>query len=287
MQKKSSKRIEDLRARIKYHDQRYWELDSPEISDAEYDALKRELKALEATHSGNKSAYDFITIVAAPTIQLVTEKGLFGKPYIRLGKLIGTVGFSVFQWFGVLGFALAGHPALLGKLYTDVFTNISLEQFTKELTRTRGLVEKSLAETEGQEKTFFDLYTQRELRELGIDILARPLSDKLRKKMDMDKASNVISLAAAKGTAFGYHFPAKFKECWEREYRMQPDSEWQDACAHGLALPEVQQTLHLKEAIATIIEMALGWDAEVSHRFDKHDIKFLKGLVAGDDGISR
>lgn len=40
-------RIKGLRAKIGYHDQRYYVLDSPEISDAEYDALKQELKALE------------------------------------------------------------------------------------------------------------------------------------------------------------------------------------------------------------------------------------------------
>jgi hypothetical protein len=229
---------------------------------------------------------NFIAIVAAPSIQLVLEKGLFGKPYIRLGKLVATVGCFVFQEGGVLGYALAGHPTLLGKLITDVSTDIPLEQFTKELTRTRGLVEKYLAEAEGQEKTFLDLYTIREFRGMGIDILARHPSKKLDEKVNMKMASDVIALAFAKGTAFGYHFPAKFKEYWEQQYRMQPDSEWQNARAHGLALPEVQQTRTLKEAIATIAEMALGWDAEESHRLDKHEIQFLKSLVAGGDNIS-
>jgi DNA ligase (NAD+) len=41
-------RTEDLRAQIRYHDYRYYVLDSPEISDAEYDALMRELRELEA-----------------------------------------------------------------------------------------------------------------------------------------------------------------------------------------------------------------------------------------------
>jgi DNA ligase (NAD+) len=39
--------IEKLRAQINYHNYRYYVLDSPEISDAEYDALMRELKKLE------------------------------------------------------------------------------------------------------------------------------------------------------------------------------------------------------------------------------------------------
>ncbi|HLF76511.1 MAG TPA: NAD-dependent DNA ligase LigA [Dehalococcoidia bacterium] len=43
-------RVEDLRSQINYHDYRYHVLDSPEVSDAEYDALMRELRALEEKH---------------------------------------------------------------------------------------------------------------------------------------------------------------------------------------------------------------------------------------------
>jgi len=40
-------RIEQLRAQINYHNYRYYVLDSPEISDAEYDLLMQELNQLE------------------------------------------------------------------------------------------------------------------------------------------------------------------------------------------------------------------------------------------------
>jgi DNA ligase (NAD+) len=40
-------RAEELRHLIRYHDYRYYVLDSPEVSDAEYDALMRELRQLE------------------------------------------------------------------------------------------------------------------------------------------------------------------------------------------------------------------------------------------------
>jgi len=43
-------RIEELRRLIRYHNDRYYRDDAPEISDAEYDALFRELVALEAAH---------------------------------------------------------------------------------------------------------------------------------------------------------------------------------------------------------------------------------------------
>jgi len=39
----AKKRIEQLRELIEYHNYRYYVLDSPEISDEEYDKLYREL----------------------------------------------------------------------------------------------------------------------------------------------------------------------------------------------------------------------------------------------------
>ena len=43
-------RVEELRSQIGYHDYRYFVLDQPEISDAEYDELMAELRALEERH---------------------------------------------------------------------------------------------------------------------------------------------------------------------------------------------------------------------------------------------
>lgn len=43
-------RIEELRHQIRHHSHRYHVLDAPEISDAEYDRLFRELESLEAEH---------------------------------------------------------------------------------------------------------------------------------------------------------------------------------------------------------------------------------------------
>ena len=43
-------RAAELREVIEYHNQRYYQKDDPEISDAEYDALVRELRAVEEAH---------------------------------------------------------------------------------------------------------------------------------------------------------------------------------------------------------------------------------------------
>jgi len=43
-------RVEELREQIRYHDHKYYVENAPEISDAEYDALFRELRDLETAH---------------------------------------------------------------------------------------------------------------------------------------------------------------------------------------------------------------------------------------------
>jgi DNA ligase (NAD+) len=47
-----AERLADLRARIRHHEERYYVLNDPEISDAEFDALLNELEALEREHPG-------------------------------------------------------------------------------------------------------------------------------------------------------------------------------------------------------------------------------------------
>ncbi|HVP35513.1 MAG TPA: hypothetical protein VMT04_00825, partial [Terriglobales bacterium] len=44
---KTRKKVQELREKINYHNYRYYVLDSPEISDAEYDRLFNELVEIE------------------------------------------------------------------------------------------------------------------------------------------------------------------------------------------------------------------------------------------------
>jgi DNA ligase (NAD+) len=48
--KEAAQRAEELRKELEYHNHRYYVLDDPEISDADYDALLNELRDLEAEH---------------------------------------------------------------------------------------------------------------------------------------------------------------------------------------------------------------------------------------------
>jgi len=65
----AARRVEELRGLISYHDERYYQLDSPEITDADYDDLIGELRLLEDAHPELVSADSPTRRVAgAPTL---------------------------------------------------------------------------------------------------------------------------------------------------------------------------------------------------------------------------
>jgi DNA ligase (NAD+) len=115
-------RIERLRAEINHHNYRYYVLDSPEISDAEYDELMRELKELETQHP------QFLTpdsptqrVGAAPVeafgavehpLPLLSLGNAFSKDellgwYTRTVKLVGNAAFDFVAEHKIDGLAVA------------------------------------------------------------------------------------------------------------------------------------------------------------------------------------
>jgi DNA ligase (NAD+) len=72
-----AERIDELRRLVRYHEERYYVFNSPEIADAEFDALMAELTALEAAHPdlvmpdsptqrvGGRVAFGFATVTHA------------------------------------------------------------------------------------------------------------------------------------------------------------------------------------------------------------------------------
>ncbi|MBI2850768.1 MAG: NAD-dependent DNA ligase LigA [Chloroflexi bacterium] len=89
-------RIEQLKAQINYHNYRYHVLDSPEISDADYDGLMRELKQLE-------EKYPVLLTPDSPTQRVGAEPvAAFGVvehrlPLLSLGNVFSTD--ELFAWY--------------------------------------------------------------------------------------------------------------------------------------------------------------------------------------------
>ena len=119
---KVKQRIEQLRAEINHHNYRYHVLDSPEISDAEYDALMRELKQLEEqypqfltpdspTQRVGATPLEAFGVVEHP-LPLLSLGNAFSKDELftwhsRISKLINKKGFDFVGEHKIDGLAVA------------------------------------------------------------------------------------------------------------------------------------------------------------------------------------
>ena len=102
-------RVEELRELIAYHNQRYYELDEPEVSDAEYDGLLLELKALEEQHPDlvvPDSPTQRVQGWAATTFSPVTHR----VPMMSLDNAFDQVELAA--WGARVARGLAGQQAL-------------------------------------------------------------------------------------------------------------------------------------------------------------------------------
>ncbi len=96
-------RIDALRGEIRRHDHLYYVKDRPEISDAEYDRLFRELSDLEAAHPDLVTPDSPTQRVGAPPLEelkkvaRVIAKRLPGAPHETLLVLDGTIGQNAVQ----------------------------------------------------------------------------------------------------------------------------------------------------------------------------------------------
>ena len=82
----AQKRVEELRAVIEKNNRLYYDQDAPELEDFEYDALTRELKALEAQ-------FPQLITPTSPTQKVGgTPRALYqGDPCGQDGKFVGCI----------------------------------------------------------------------------------------------------------------------------------------------------------------------------------------------------
>ena len=115
-------RINELRAQLNHHNYRYYVLDSPEISDAEYDRLMEELRRLEAdypqfltpdspTQRVGAAPVEAFGVVAHP-LPLLSLGNVFSQEelaawYTRTAKLLGEEQFNFVAEHKIDGLAVA------------------------------------------------------------------------------------------------------------------------------------------------------------------------------------
>ena len=155
----------ELISLIQYHNGRYFEQDDPEIADAEYDALARELRAIEAAHP---------------------DWALPESPAQQVGRAPGRT------------FPPIGHPTPMTSL-DNAFGDAELEEFDERLARAlSGEVRRAALETERPEF----VYTC-ELKIDGLSINLYYQDGELRwaatrgnGRVGEDVSANVLTIAA-------------------------------------------------------------------------------------------
>jgi len=90
------KRIEKLAAEIREHDHRYYVLDRPTVSDAQYDKLFRELQALE-TQFPDLRPPDSPTLRVSGGLRTAFKKVRHLKPMLSLDSLMEREELQAFE----------------------------------------------------------------------------------------------------------------------------------------------------------------------------------------------
>ena len=147
--KSPSARAEELRERIAFHRKKYYVDDAPDISDAEYDALERELQSIEAAHPelitpdssslrvGGEPSDAFVNVRHRTPLlsldnayseddlrgweeRLTRALGRFAGPYVVEPKIDG---LSIALWYrdGILERAVTRGSGIVGE---DVTANV-------------------------------------------------------------------------------------------------------------------------------------------------------------------
>jgi DNA ligase (NAD+) len=147
MPKDVAAQVEKLREKLRHHEHLYYVLDRPEISDAEYDALMRELRDLEARHPelltpdsptqrvGGKPREGFVKVPhTSPMLSLdnALDEGELRDFDRRVRELLGGAGYRYVAELKLDGLSMAAH-------FRD-------GQFVQAVTRGDGLVGEDVTE---------------------------------------------------------------------------------------------------------------------------------------------
>ncbi len=104
-----AERVAELRQQIAYHNERYHTLDSPEIPDADYDLLVRELIRLETDHPDLASTQSPTTQVGAAPLSATFAPVVHRVPMTSLDNAMDESELAL--WGERVGRGLAGAPA--------------------------------------------------------------------------------------------------------------------------------------------------------------------------------
>ncbi len=140
-------RVDELTRLIRHHDERYYADDAPEISDAEYDALVRDLRALEEAHP-ELAAED------SPTRRVAT--GVLSTAFapvthrVPMTSLDNAMDVGELQAWGERVLRGLGEPTLLDQVATRYVCELKIDGLAMSLRYERGRLVQAATRGDGR-----------------------------------------------------------------------------------------------------------------------------------------
>ena len=132
-------RIEILRRAVRHHDHRYYVLEDPELPDADYDALRRELLALEEAHP-------HLVTPDSPTRRVgASRSGLFA-PAPHRGRMFS---LDNAETVGELADWIARAERQLGRPVGDLVCELKIDGLAVSLTYEHGILTRGATRGDG------------------------------------------------------------------------------------------------------------------------------------------
>lgn len=238
-------RVAELREKLNYHAHRYYDLDAPEISDAEYDKLYKELEALEVAHPelvspesptqrvGGKPLESFKVVRhAVPMLSIASDTTYQPEAALEFDasthKALGIASEVPIEYcaelkFDGLAINLRYEQGMLvqaaargdGETGEDVTRNVNtIKQIPRRLKGTQA----GVIEVRGEvyiRRDDFEKYNEAQ-RELGLEPLSNPrngAAGSLRQLNPAIAAARPLSFFAyGVGEVRGWHVPGKHSE---------------------------------------------------------------------------
>ena len=140
--KDPAERIEQLRTLIRHHEERYYVHDAPEISDAEFDALMRELAELESRHPEHQDpASPTVRVGGRPAEGFETVAHL--QPMLSLDNVYNEEELRAFHGRVIRGLGLAEGAGL------DYVTELKIDGLSIALTYEHGRLVRGATRGDG------------------------------------------------------------------------------------------------------------------------------------------
>ena len=213
-----------------------------------------------------KPTTTIVEYFTAPLLRQFSESGFFGKKYIRMGPMYGTVGYVLFQTGGLLGYGLVGYPKLLGELLIQ--PKPLEDPGTVLIKQLKPLALALLSEAALEQNNLHELYLIPELARVGVDLHDTEfvhghktdwMSRKLSKQEDIVAVSQSVFL---EGASVGFFFPDTFRVCWEESFKKNAKSEWEEAYKYGIGMNSIHRELSFLKEVSVILRETGDWSSK-------------------------